>query len=425
MLGAALAREAGTDYPGLVRERVFEPLGMDGTGVLGADFEGAPAGAALPHKEPGARVELWESLDYAPAGVGTWTTLSDLERFARAVGDGSAPGMSALEPRAESALGDAAKQGLGWVELTAENGTVLHAHDGGTYGTTAFLAVDRDSGRAVAAFTNTGLASLPAVFGQQVLAGEDVMGAAALEEMAPPALALGMTLPMVLLPVLLAAAFAVRRRTLVGQRPIDRMRIVSMPLGAAAVLALALPLGSWAVTPPVLWAAGLGAVAASAIAAAAQWNRTVWNNARWPWLHYPFFALSVLVSLSLIGVAGWAVSTPCDPGAGVPRRPPGQGRGRPGGDGPLRAGPHGPASGVLSAPGPPRAAPARRRRIRRGGAARRRRCRPPARRPRSGRPPGTAARARPGRRPGSPTSRPAAGRPSPPRCPCPSRAARR
>ena len=310
VLGAALAREAGTDYPGLVRERVFEPLGMDGTGVLGADFEGAPAGAALPHKEPGARVELWESLDYAPAGVGTWTTLSDLERFARAVGDGSAPGMSALEPRAESALGDAAKQGLGWVELTAENGTVLHAHDGGTYGTTAFLAVDRDSGRAVAAFTNTGLASLPAVFGQQVLAGEDVMGAAALEEMAPPALALGMTLPMVLLPVLLAAAFAVRRRTLVGQRPIDRMRIVSMPLGAAAVLALALPLGSWAVTPPVLWAAGLGAVAASAIAAAAQWNRTVWNNARWPWLHYPFFALSVLVSLSLIGVAGWAVSTP-------------------------------------------------------------------------------------------------------------------
>ncbi|WP_081620494.1 serine hydrolase domain-containing protein [Nocardiopsis potens] len=309
VLGEALAREAGTGYPELVRERVFEPLGMDATGVLGADFQEVPEGAALPHKEPGARAEPWESTVYAPAGVGTWTTLADLGRFAGAVADGSAPGMGALEPRAESGLGDAGRQGLGWIELTAEDGTVLHVHDGGTYGTAAFLAVDRESGRAVAAFTNTGLVPLPAVFGQELLAGEDVMGAAALEDLRPPALSLGLTLPLVLLPVLLAGAFAVRRRTLVGQRRMDRMRIVSMPLGAVAVLALALPLGSWAVTPPALWAAGLGAVAASAVAAASQWNRTVWNNARWPWLHYPFFALSVLVSLLLIGVAGWAVST--------------------------------------------------------------------------------------------------------------------
>ncbi|MFW5416795.1 beta-lactamase family protein [Nocardiopsis sp. CNT-189] len=309
VLGAALAREAGTGYPELVRERVFEPLGMDATGVLGADFRDVPEGAALPHKEPGARVEPWESPAYAPAGVGTWTTLPDMERFARAVADGSAPGMSALEPRAESPLGGTGGQGLGWIELAAGDGTALHVHNGATYGSAAFLAVDRESGRAVVAFTNTGAAALPDALAQELLSGERASGPVLAAEPAPPALLLGLTLPLVLLPVLLAGAFAVRRRTLVGQRRIDRMRIVSMPLGAAAVLALALPLGSWAVAPPALWAAGLGAVAASAVAAASQWNRTVWNNARWPWLHYPFFALSVSVSLLLIGVACWAVST--------------------------------------------------------------------------------------------------------------------
>ncbi|MFE6304853.1 serine hydrolase domain-containing protein [Nocardiopsis sp. NPDC057823] len=149
LLGLALAEAAGADYPDLLRERLLDPLGMHDTYLPRTEAD-LPAGATLGHTAKGRTAAPWLAMAYAPTG-GVRSTPADMERFARALLDGTAPGAAALEPRwpdGEDRIGYA------WVATDVE-GTEVTWHNGGTGGFTSMLALDREAGRAVIVLSNT------------------------------------------------------------------------------------------------------------------------------------------------------------------------------------------------------------------------------------------------------------------------------
>ncbi|GAA4916204.1 serine hydrolase domain-containing protein [Streptomonospora salina] len=294
VLGAALAEESGTAYPRLVRERIFDPLGMDDTVMRGAGIDGLPDDAAPPHAVPGKRTEPWRSQDYLPVGIGTWTTAGDLERFLRAVMDGTAPGAAAAEP-AHRGPAPESRIGLGWITTDFGDGVEVVQHGGGTYGSTAFIGFQGERG--VIVLSNS-FAADAAVIGPRLMGAPDVPPLSA-SPATSPVWGLAATLPLVLPPPLLALSLMLRRRTLVGQRPLDRLRVVSMTAGTAAVLAAALVTGDWVAAPPVVWAASAGAVVAAAAVGAWRWPRAAVEAGRWRWLHVAFFCLSASVSAAV------------------------------------------------------------------------------------------------------------------------------
>ncbi|MGE3844909.1 MAG: serine hydrolase domain-containing protein [Vicinamibacterales bacterium] len=111
LLGQGLAAASGMDYSELVRARIFEPLGMTESsvpttpGYLSAD---APTG----YDSAGKAEAAWTMNAWAPAG-GIRSTTSDMARYARALLDGTAPGMAALTPRWD--YYHDGRMGYGWV----------------------------------------------------------------------------------------------------------------------------------------------------------------------------------------------------------------------------------------------------------------------------------------------------------------------
>ncbi|GHD26264.1 hypothetical protein GCM10007147_24180 [Nocardiopsis kunsanensis] len=306
ILAEALAQESGTPYEELVRERVLDPVGMDDTVVS----EGIPEGGAPPYVEPGARSEEWHNTDYAAAGITTWSTTADLVRFMRAVAEGTAPGMGALEVQREdldaSGLSEDAEEtgeaggsldmGLGWHVLDVPGVGEVSWHSGGTYGTRTMVALGDDE--AVVIMANSFMVEAPALAFE--LLSEDPEP---LPTLTPPAFLIAQTALMALLPALSLLAFVARRRTLITQRPLDRLRLVSFPLGAVAWLLAAVKFGSWALTPHTVAAVAAGAVAAAVTVGVRHWKRVPVEAARWRWLHIPVFVLSLLFSLVLAGVS--------------------------------------------------------------------------------------------------------------------------
>jgi CubicO group peptidase (beta-lactamase class C family) len=152
LLGAALASAAGVPYRQLLTERVLKPVGMNDTIVPDAESELEPRD--LYGQTPGGRTaDPWLGPAIGPAG-GARADIDDMARLARALLDGSAPGIDALDPRA--AYHDDA---IGWAWLTTrlpEPDRTVVWHNGGTGGFTAFLGLDRKAGTAVVALSALG-----------------------------------------------------------------------------------------------------------------------------------------------------------------------------------------------------------------------------------------------------------------------------
>ncbi|MEV2277538.1 serine hydrolase domain-containing protein [Nocardiopsis sp. NPDC049922] len=298
VLGAALAAESGTPYGELVAERVLEPLGMDDTVI------GVPGGGARPHSVPGAPTEPWHNTAYAPAGSATWSTPADLTRLLTAVARGTAPGASAVQPvyewiPAPRNGSDHAAIGLAWftVDVTGVGSVTRHAGD--TFGTSTMLAFDDTQGVVVMANSQ----SVDAMDLAYALLGDD-------PEPLPPApptpVTVAVTAMTVVAPVLLLSLM-VRRRTLVTGSPLDRLRVVSLSLGAVAWLVAGQRLGDWTWAPLALWALAAGAVAAGVTVGVWHFRRAPTENGRWRWLHVPVFVLSVIFSLALGSLTLWGL----------------------------------------------------------------------------------------------------------------------
>lgn len=142
LLGAAVAKRAGTDYPTLVRERLLEPLGMNETTVP-TRVEDLPQGYATGFTEVGVPAAAWTMGAHAPAGA-IRSTAHDLALWVSAVSTGKAPGMDSgdtgpgADPRAGRVdLGNGLKVGLTW--MTEErDGTTVTWHNGGTGGFSSY-----------------------------------------------------------------------------------------------------------------------------------------------------------------------------------------------------------------------------------------------------------------------------------------------
>lgn len=149
LLGQALAAHAGIGYPELLGRRLFDRLGMTRSSVpLTVDdlSPDAPTGWSA----AGKRQQAWTINAYAPAG-GVRSTPEDMTRYARALLDGSAPGLGALEPRWDA--GDGHRVGYAW--FTDHVGsTDISWHNGATGGFSSILVLDRSRGAAVVILAN-------------------------------------------------------------------------------------------------------------------------------------------------------------------------------------------------------------------------------------------------------------------------------
>lgn len=157
LLSAVIADAGGGDYDALIRETVFDPIGMTSSGIAAL-----PDGVrAVPgHRPGGETVPAWR---FAPAlaGVGgVRATLDDMVRYAQAQlgrGDAGAVQTVAATHAEQSAVGR--PMGLGWMRAPL-NGRVVLAHEGGTGGFSSFVAIDAERDRAVVVLADTALANL-------------------------------------------------------------------------------------------------------------------------------------------------------------------------------------------------------------------------------------------------------------------------
>lgn len=145
VLGHAVAAAAGTDYTTLLSERLLDPVGMDAT-TLPVTADRLPEDASLGHGPQGRTADAWTSHAYAPMG-GVRSTPDDMERLARSLLEGDAPGADAMEPRWDAGE-DGRRVGLGWW-VSDQEGTAVTWHNGGTGGFSARLSLDRANDRAV------------------------------------------------------------------------------------------------------------------------------------------------------------------------------------------------------------------------------------------------------------------------------------
>lgn len=150
LLGQALAAHAGTTYPHLLQDKLFDRLGMvaSTTPLTAGDL---PPDAPTGRDAAGHSQQAWTMNAYAPAG-GVRSTPADLARYAQALLDSRAPGMNALDPRWEADNGS--RVGYGWCTDHADDAAVTW-DNGGTGGFSSMLALDRDHTSAVLVLADT------------------------------------------------------------------------------------------------------------------------------------------------------------------------------------------------------------------------------------------------------------------------------
>lgn len=143
LLGHALAAAAGTDYPTLLQERLFDPLAMERASAPITDDDIDP-GHADGYTGLGEPAEAWADEAWAPAG-GVHATLGDLVALAEGILDGPISATSAQEPHGP---GFSLTNQLGWFWFLSESdaGPII-AHEGlsGGFGSAILVAPGDDA----------------------------------------------------------------------------------------------------------------------------------------------------------------------------------------------------------------------------------------------------------------------------------------
>jgi CubicO group peptidase (beta-lactamase class C family) len=151
LLGHAIAAGAGMSYRDLVAARLSGPLALDSMYLPATPGELGPH-ALTGTSRRGRPRKPWTGEALAPAG-GIRASIHDLVRLAGALLDGTAPGMSALDPVAKF-TGPAVRIGAAWLTLDAK-GRRITWHNGGTGGFSSWIGLDREAKAGVVLLTAT------------------------------------------------------------------------------------------------------------------------------------------------------------------------------------------------------------------------------------------------------------------------------
>lgn len=144
LLGHAIAARAGLSYRDLVRTRLAEPLGLNDFYLPQTEHD-LRANALQGSTASGKPRPPWLGEAIGPAG-GIRSTIGDMARLTRAILDGTAPGIGALDPVAT--IGRGARIGAGWITVEHREQTITW-HNGGTSGFRSWMGVDRRAGAGV------------------------------------------------------------------------------------------------------------------------------------------------------------------------------------------------------------------------------------------------------------------------------------
>ncbi len=156
VLSFAVARRAGSDMETLLRQRLFAPLGM-----AQAYIATPPAGVrtAIGHAATAKAVPAWRFATNLAGVGGVRATLQDMVRYVQGnLGLIESPLFPSLE-RAQKQVGEQPPMAMNWM-LVPIKGRVVHMHEGGTGGFSAFVAVDREAQRGVVILSDTAWHSL-------------------------------------------------------------------------------------------------------------------------------------------------------------------------------------------------------------------------------------------------------------------------
>lgn len=153
LLSWIVARTAGADYEGLLREQLFAPLGMK------AFVAERPKGVevATGHLPNGQPTSAWD-FPVALSGVGgVRASLDDMVRYVSAQLAPPEDALGRAIATTQEEISQAGRtMGMGWM-VAPLNGNAVHVHEGGTGGFSSFVAFDRDRGRGVVILSDTAL----------------------------------------------------------------------------------------------------------------------------------------------------------------------------------------------------------------------------------------------------------------------------
>jgi CubicO group peptidase (beta-lactamase class C family) len=151
LLGHAVAAAAGTSYAELLAARLTRPLDLASVYAPRTADDLRP-GAILGTSRLGRPQQAWTGEALAPAG-GIRASIEDMGRFTKALLDGSAPGIAALDPVVPLA-GPAVRIGAAWITLSRHGRQVVW-HNGGTGGFRSWIGLDRAAGTGVVLLSAT------------------------------------------------------------------------------------------------------------------------------------------------------------------------------------------------------------------------------------------------------------------------------
>jgi CubicO group peptidase (beta-lactamase class C family) len=168
LAGEAAARAAGKEWPDLVKERIFSPLGMNSTSARYDDYI-ASSNRVWNHREKNGTFSVVDALNYdpiSPAG-GVSSSINDMAKWViLQVNDGTYDGKQIISPvsMAEThrmqIVDDAADEyisgyGLGWFILYSDQGMTIY-HGGSTTSSTSYVVILPRENVGVVALCNKG-----------------------------------------------------------------------------------------------------------------------------------------------------------------------------------------------------------------------------------------------------------------------------
>jgi CubicO group peptidase (beta-lactamase class C family) len=145
LLGQLVAVRGGAEFADLLRDRILRPMGMTSSEVSG-NGRTAPWGTS----PSGLPRQPWVMGGFAPAG-GVYSTIDDMAKFARAVLNGSAPGLySTVAFEGIPTDRPSRNSGMFWM-IDSEPGTqkAMIWHNGGTGGYSSLMSIFPHLQRAV------------------------------------------------------------------------------------------------------------------------------------------------------------------------------------------------------------------------------------------------------------------------------------